>query len=363
MTPELLADINLARELRGTAISPALRLTADGGAQGEIAYRLENRSARPIEVTAGMTSLAGDWQSQPDHDHRSLQPGESADLRFSLTRLPDDPESAEGDKPLSFPLLSTQVDYLGEQRRLSLPARRQIVAVRPVPNSEEIDETLANQVLSVDGKGSLVWIAPEVVRLPDGAMTLEAWFLANDVEGFRAIAGNTERSEFNIMLAQGEPQFLLHLDGTFSRARGGEEGRVTPGVWHHLAGVFDGQEQRLYLDGRLIDRIEVNGSRTMNDMPFLVGAEPNAEGGPNFPFDGLIDEVRVSTVPRYHGDSFTPTWRHEPDEDTALLLHLDGQEPPFVLDAAASDGHGILVGNATFVPIDPAKLDATAPGS
>lgn len=350
ITPALLADIDRARNLTPLALSPALRLRSDGGAVGEVVYRLENKSAHSVQVTAEIISAAQDWQVQPDHLHRHLKAGETAELQFYLRRLSESEFSGTAEQPLSFPVLAWQIDYLGEQRRLSFPENRQLVAIRPQSDQTETNDTLLDQALQVDGEDSIVWIAPEVVRLPDGPFTLEAWFKADDLEGSQAIASNTEKSEFGLFLFGGEPQFLVHLDGNYARARGGEGNEVEAGRWHHMAGVFDGGEVRLYLDGRLIDSVAAAGKRRKNNMPFMVGAEPSDTGNVESPFDGLIDELRISSLARYQGDSFTPAPRFQLDDETVLLLHLDGQELPFVLDATAAEGHGLLVGKAHFVP-------------
>jgi hypothetical protein len=114
--------------------------------------------------------------------------------------------------------------------------------------------------------------------------------------------------------------------------------------WHHLAAVFDGEEMRLYLDGRRIAAEKAKGKRTTNAFPLYVGAEPAADGRPNFWFDGALDEVRVSKTARYEGESFEPERRHEPDADTVLLLHLDGTIGPFHLDSSPGAAHAHEVG-------------------
>ena len=358
MTPERLGDINAARTLLPIPLSAPIWVSADGPSQGEAIYQVENQTSRPLEVRATVKVAAGDWRIEPDHNHKTLAPGETGELRFALER----PAGRDSDD-FSFPELVWQVDFLGERRRISLPERSRLIALHPSPRAAAAPSSLPNRALAVDGRNSMVWIPPETVNLPDGPFTLEAWFRADSVEGKRAVAGKTENSEYNIMLEDGHLQFFVHLDGEYSRALAGSQDAVSPARWHHAAGVFDGQELRLYLDGRLIDRVEASGSRRVNDMPFLVGAEPGHTGGANYDFEGMIDEVRVSTVPRYHGEAFVPARRHEADEETFLLLHLDGLEAPLVLDSSGKARHGILAGKARFAPLDPARLTTPAAGS
>jgi len=87
-----------------------------------------------------------------------------------------------------------------------------------------------------------------------------------------------------------------------------------------------------------------------------VGAEPGGGGGAESAFAGQIDELRISGSARYRNDGFTPALRHATDSDTVLLLHFDGQEPPFAIDATPAGGHGLLVGGAHFIPVGPTEI-------
>ena len=61
----------------------------------------------------------------------------------------------------------------------------------------------------------------------------------------------------------------------------------------------------LWLDGKLEDSGEDTGAVYDGAAPFMVGAERDALGVASGFFEGLIDEVRVSSVARY-GEELTP---------------------------------------------------------
>ena len=346
MTPDFLAEIDAARNMLPLPQGMPITLAADGSAQGELIYHLENKSTRPLEVSSTITSAKGDWRGEPDHDHRTLQPGETAALRFALERPADQDE-----RGFSFPELTWQVDYLSERRRISLPETSRPVVLRPSQDIAVAETPAINHALSVDGAGAMASFPPDRAALPDGSFTIEAWMRADALDGYRTIAGKTDDAEYILMLRRGRPHFVVHLDGAYVFAGADSANAVAPGdCWHHLAGVFDGQEVRLYIDGRLIARKEAKGKRTLNDLPLLVGAVPSPIGVASFPFDGMIDELRLSTVARYVGESFMPSARHQADEETFLLLHLDGQNAPFVIDASPGARHGLLSVGARFAP-------------
>lgn len=59
-------------------------------------------------------------------------------------------------------------------------------------------------------------------------------------------------------------------------------------TWVHVAVVYDGKEQRLYVNGKLDIAEKKSGTITMNDDPLSIGWVDN-----NRYFDGVIDEVKL----------------------------------------------------------------------
>ena len=118
----------------------------------------------------------------------------------------------------------------------------------------------------------------------------------------------------------------------------------------HLAGVYDGKEIRLYVDGALQQSLP-GVSSGISGMPILIGAHPCRPGTPTFPFcnlikhyfDGTIDEVRISKTARYTTD-FTSQPRHEPDADTLALYHFDEGAGDELIDSSPNKHHGKIVG-------------------
>jgi hypothetical protein len=137
----------------------------------------------------------------------------------------------------------------------------------------------------------------------------------------------------------------VFLGDAYANAKATEA--VAADGWHHVAGVFDGAEVRLYVGGRLVAKGPGAGARRRNALPFCVGADPDRRGQPGSFFDGRIDEVRVSRVARYAGESFTPARAFEADADTLLLLHCDGFVGPFAVDASPAEAHAVRYGEAS----------------
>jgi hypothetical protein len=74
---------------------------------------------------------------------------------------------------------------------------------------------------------------------------------------------------------------------------------VHDGQWHHVAGVYDGTNMSLYVDGTLDVSQPATGLISQNSSPLCIGANAQAYvpscgcNQPGYFFDGLIDEVSI----------------------------------------------------------------------
>jgi hypothetical protein len=345
MTPEHLADIDRALALPIEGLTQELELRSGGEAGGEVRYRVLNGTLGRVEVSAFADDQAGDWRIRSRHQHLPLEPGESSEIAFQLQRPRDDFQEI-----FSIPRVVFQVDYLGEGRRVSLPERRRFVPLRPEPLPYPDGAPAKRQALTLDGQGGALWFAAEAIPGPAGPFTLEAWFLAEALDGNRTLIGRFAERGFALLLSGGRPRLLVGRSGKRLDLRG-PDGLVEAGRWQHLAAVYDGTQARLYLDGALIAEADVDAQalRMESDLSLYVGANPDKDGAAGAFFHGALDEVRLSTVARYGGKGFDPPARHESDPKTLLLLHLDRDDGPFALDASPGRHHGIGVGTVSFV--------------
>lgn len=132
-----------------------------------------------------------------------------------------------------------------------------------------------------------------------------------------------------------------------STFRQDSSGLLKPGRWHHVAYVYDGAEERLYVDGRVVSSRPASGEIQNSDGPAYIGAIPR-DGTVAPAFVGYIGAVRISNIPRYLGTDFTPATNLAPDENTQLLY--DFSQPPVgdtVLDLSGS-GHTGTLGGGNF---------------
>jgi hypothetical protein len=74
---------------------------------------------------------------------------------------------------------------------------------------------------------------------------------------------------------------------------------VAASEWHYVAMVYNGDEIRIYVDGKLDATKPWKGGIAVNDFDVLIGE--NAEQKGRF-FDGLVDDVRVYNYALKKGD-------------------------------------------------------------
>ncbi len=126
-------------------------------------------------------------------------------------------------------------------------------------------------------------------------------------------------------------------------------GPTNPYVNHespnHLAYQFDGTTLKGFLNGKGFKGIEIPLAGKGNLMTCNFGGVP---GHDDWVYDGLIDEVRISSIARYD-DDFTPVRRFESDEQTLALYHLDEGHGDIAHDASGN-GRDVKIVLPSWVP-------------
>ncbi|MEM1451832.1 MAG: LamG-like jellyroll fold domain-containing protein [Planctomycetota bacterium] len=300
-----------------------------GAVAQTVSFTLANPVRRSVDAEVRLTSPDPRWSFTPEHLHGRMTPNGELLFEVSVTRPAD-----SLDDMLQVPALQLGFDYLTDSARFAIPQRSvplpfDLGALPPPPVPER------ERFARLAGGASHVRVDASAIDLEDGPFTLEAWVRANAFQARQGLVCKTESSEYGLFANDGQLSFLAHLDGAYVEPTA-EDVRMTPGRWHHVAGVFDGAELRVYLDGALVARQAGAGSRTPNALPLVVGGDVRGDGRPTSTLDGDIDEVRLSTGARYAGDRFRPQRRFVEDANTVLLLHMDARFGPFLRDKGAA---------------------------
>lgn len=315
--------------------APAIGL--DGAVDAVLTLRYHNPTSRAIELEV-LPAAADGFLFSPDHQHLVIAPGADGATTFAVRR-PSDPAFG-----FTLPTVETRCDYLAAHRRIPVPPQTGELSLPPPADLGRA--TAAHEgVLVLDGKAACLEVAAETIAVPDGPLTLEAWVHGERFDGRCALVAKTQDSDYALFASKGAAEFSIWLGSGYARATAPED-TLQPGRWHHVAGVFDGSEVRCYVDGRRVASAPAEGARRTNDLPLLVGADPDGRGRPTSHFTGLLDEVRLSRGARYRGESFEPPARHTPDADTMLLLHADTDFGPWTADSSGRAAHARRRGTA-----------------
>jgi len=165
--------------------------------------------------------------------------------------------------------------------------------------------------LLLDGTDDFV-VSDENINLSSDDFTIDLWIRPDNVTGYKGIwQSGTSTTEQSYLLGNQvywsvNPSTIISSSVT-----------VNANEWTMLSYERQGNTHRLYKNGTLEDTAST--ANKQDNGPFSVGK--NGFGD----FDGYIDEVRLSSVARYAGSSFTePTSSYAVDSNTTALLHFDG---------------------------------------
>ena len=313
-----------------------LMLDARMEASGSIEVEVENPTDRPLEVQVTPQDVKDTFAFAPDHIHQRVAAGAKGVFTFQVGRSahPRDPW-------FDLPALRIERDYLTDTTRYRLPDVVIDVPVRATALPESTPGAIG--VLHLE-RDACLRIEDDALALPDGPFTVETWVQAGDYKGRRGLLNKTQSSDFGLFVSDGKPAFLVHVGGAYASAAA-KAPCLRAGAWHHVAGVFDGSEVRLYVDGSLRGRAPAKGARTRRGLPMLAGADPRGDGTPESFLKGRLHDIRLSTAVRYLAD-FEPELHPEVDADTHLLWRCNADVGMWVRDESGHDRHALRVGPA-----------------
>ncbi|MEN6575795.1 MAG: LamG-like jellyroll fold domain-containing protein [Phycisphaerales bacterium] len=129
--------------------------------------------------------------------------------------------------------------------------------------------------------------------------------------------------------------------------------QVADNEWHHIAGVYDGSEASLYVDGVLDTAVPATGQINSSSHKLLIGENAQARGRY---FKGLMDEIRVYNV-ALNESSVVKAMQGIVEATTVPIAHwkLDETSGTTASDSAG-DHDGTVKGNPLWLP-DGGMLD------
>lgn len=338
ITGDLISQVN---KVKGSSIkfSAPLALKNNENGRQEISVTLNNPSDRSVATAVSSSNANLGFRCQPDHQHATLKPGETKVFFFDLSW---DAHLIKSN--FSAPSFHFESEYLAKGFAYKIP-RRTI----SVPLDLELTTTddLPNGAVRFNGENAALSIPSNRFKITK-ELTLECRFKANTYTGRTGLVTKTENSGYGIFISDGRPDFSVNLDGEYLTATASSS-LLKTGQWHTLAGVYDGKEARLYLDGKLIASALGKGKFKDNKLPMIIGADVNQQGRPTSYFNGLIDHVSLTPKSLYSGK----TSAAKKDRKEAIIdLPLNENIGPWHPDASSSKAHAMAIGGVTVETIN-----------
>ena len=141
-------------------------------------------------------------------------------------------------------------------------------------------------------------------------------------------------------------------------------GVLAAGVQYDLAYVYDGSQERLYINGNLAASRAMTGTIASGTGNTSAVGAIFRDGAINVSFLGSIQSLRISNSARYSGNSYSPNFGDFTDDTSTLLLYdFDTAPVNGVIPDLSTTGHNGTLGagftgatSPTFVLPDPAGL-------
>ena len=260
----------------------------------EISVRLANPN--PDRGVRWHVTLEGDdrWDLEPNHRHAQASGKAVTEMTFGCdaSRV----QSMLGGGARVGPFFGVDGAWRGHSNpRIPPPVLSNF-------DLGDLPEPDVDQVLKTGAKAGHARVASASLPLPDGPMTLECWVRPDRFSDRVGVVTKTEGSEYGIFASNGRPEFYIHVGGGYRVAAAPEQFRLKTRSWSHVAGVYDGKSIRLFINGKEVGRSSASGTRLTNMLPLVVGGDVAEDGSMMSPFEGRLEEVRLSKVARYTQD-------------------------------------------------------------
>jgi hypothetical protein len=225
----------------------------------------------------------------------------------------------------------------------------------------------AGSALSFNGTSDYVEV-PQTPSLNVGnQVTVEFWMKGDPSNPLDTCCQGLVTTDF--YLAEVESGGVAFVVSTDSGAHfsPGALSPISTGVWHHIAGTYDGSDVKLYVDGQFAADVPYSGtiSPMLANSFLAIGSEDGRTTcsfciGDRY-FNGQIDEARVWDVARTQAQIQADMLKTIPGTTTGLVGYWQFNEGSGTVahDQTAHHNDGLL-GNG--VPADePAWVTSTAP--
>ena len=143
---------------------------------------------------------------------------------------------------------------------------------------------------SFDGDNDYIHIGDDTSLDITSAITMSCWIKPMEIDAHSFVAGRDDSTNRNYYLeVYTDEKFYWTCNGLSDTAVASTT-TFTSGTWYHIAGVYDGANMILYVNGVAEDTDASTGSIDNDDVSFTIGAR---EAGADRFFKGNIANLGV----------------------------------------------------------------------
>ena len=338
ITGELISQVNAVKSSPVRIAPPLVMKKAEGGSQ-DVTVTLRNPSDRNVATVLSHGTPGLTFTSRPDHHHATLKPGETRDFVFQISWNDNATRTN-----FAAPKFHLDCEYLAKGVSYEIPRR-----TVSVPLEFQLDPNTSPPAGAARFNGSnQALVIPSNRFQVKREITLECRFKADSFSERTGLVTKTENSGYGLFVSGGRPTFSIFIGGSYLNAVA-DTPLLKADTWHHLAGVYDGRQARLYLDGTLIASADRPGPLKDNRLPLIIGADVDNRGKPMSHFAGLIDSVRLTPRALYSGETIEPL---KQVKEAVIDFDLDEHIGPWHPDSSPSKAHAMSTGGVIIEPLD-----------
>ncbi len=220
------------------------------------------------------------------------------------------------------------------------------------PANDTIVKTVSNFAagtnfgINFDGVDDKIIITNAPALNPTTAITVEAWINAttweNNISGGSILAKDVDAPNRGYVLRcgnNGSIEFMISDNGSWKSASSASV--MLTGRWYHIAGVLDGSNVLLYINGELIARTPAT-SLSPSPVNLIIGDNPTWSGRS---FNGAIDEIRIWNIARSQNDIITNISTSFTGSESGLATYYkmdEGLGNSTINDATLNGNNGTL---------------------
>ncbi|MCK4614282.1 MAG: VCBS repeat-containing protein, partial [Thermoplasmata archaeon] len=193
--------------------------------------------------------------------------------------------------------------------------------------------------IEFDGADDYAWCPHDESLIPQETLTISLWVKANSITGGTRTIVFKEGSYY-LEISGGNLHGGIHVGEQEKYA----DGSINVGIWHHVSLVYDGSHLKMFVDGIKEHQVSASGLISAGSMSnFFVGGSSRGY------FDGVIDDLMISNIPR--PDTEYEVW-------TDGLWHFEHNNR----EMRDSSGNGYVAHPGTEIAREPSDPSLTLDG-